>query len=92
MPSQNELRTTITAQIVDALTGGGLPPWRQPWKAYRNCGTPANVASKRNSPIRNEGVRNFGRSRLTPHRERKRRDDRQSATLCQSACQQPSIP
>lgn len=29
MSSQNELRTAITAQIVDALTAGGLPPWRQ---------------------------------------------------------------
>lgn len=48
MSSQNELRTAITAQIVDALTAGGLPPWRQPWKADRNCGTPTNVVSKRN--------------------------------------------
>lgn len=48
MSSQNELRTAITAQIVDALTAGGLPPWRQPWKADRNCGTPTNVVSKKN--------------------------------------------
>ena len=48
MSSQNELRTAITAQIVDALSQGGLPPWRQPWRADRNCGTPANVVSKRN--------------------------------------------
>jgi antirestriction protein ArdC len=47
MSSQNELRTAITAQIVDALSQGGLPPWRQPWRADRNCGTPANVVSKR---------------------------------------------
>lgn len=47
MSSQNELRTTITKQIVDALTAGGLPPWRQPWRADRNCGSPANVVSKR---------------------------------------------
>lgn len=48
MSSQNELRIQITQQIVDALTRGGLPPWRQPWRADRNCGTPANVVSKRN--------------------------------------------
>jgi antirestriction protein ArdC len=47
MSSQTELRTQITAQIVDALTAGGLPPWRQPWRADKNCGTPANVISKR---------------------------------------------
>lgn len=48
MSSQNELRTAITAQIVDALSEGGLPPWRQPWRQTdRNCGTPANVVSKR---------------------------------------------
>jgi antirestriction protein ArdC len=47
MPSQNELRTQITQQIVDALTAGGLPPWRQPWQADKNCGTPTNVVSKR---------------------------------------------
>lgn len=47
MPSQNELRTQITQQIIDALTAGGLPPWRQPWRADKNCGTPANVVSKR---------------------------------------------
>ena len=48
MPSQNELRTQITDQIVDALTTGGLPPWRQPWRADQNCGTPTNVVSKKN--------------------------------------------
>lgn len=47
MSSQNELRTQITAQIVDALTRGGLPPWRQPWRADKNCGTPTNVVSKK---------------------------------------------
>lgn len=48
MSKQTELRTQITQQIVDALTDGGLPPWRQPWRADKNCGTPANVVSKRN--------------------------------------------
>lgn len=48
MPTQNELRTQITNQIVDALTAGGLPPWRQPWLGDRNCGTPTNIVSKKN--------------------------------------------
>ncbi len=48
MSSQTELRTQITQQIVDALTAGGLPPWRRPWRADKNCGSPANVVSKRN--------------------------------------------
>lgn len=48
MSSQTELRIQITARIVEALTAGGLPPWRQPWRADRNCGTPTNVVSKKN--------------------------------------------
>jgi antirestriction protein ArdC len=48
MPNQTELRTAITARIVDALTTGGLPPWRQPWRMDHNCGMPTNVVSKKN--------------------------------------------
>jgi antirestriction protein ArdC len=29
MPSQTEIRQTITNRIVDALEKGDLPPWRQ---------------------------------------------------------------
>ena len=47
MASQTELRTQITGQIVDALTAGDVPPWRQPWRADHNCGSPTNVVSKR---------------------------------------------
>jgi antirestriction protein ArdC len=31
MQSPNEIRQQITAQIVEALTNGNLPPWRRPW-------------------------------------------------------------
>jgi antirestriction protein ArdC len=31
MFSPNETRSQITAQIVEALTNGNLPPWRRPW-------------------------------------------------------------
>jgi antirestriction protein ArdC len=48
MSSQTELHTAITARIVDALTTGGLPPWRQPWRMDHNCGMPTNVVSKKN--------------------------------------------
>ena len=47
MPSQTELRQQITAQIIDALKSGNLPPWRQPWASSPNAGFPANVVSHR---------------------------------------------
>lgn len=47
MPSQSELRQTMTATIVEALEAGGLPPWRQPWRSSKNTGSPINVISKR---------------------------------------------
>lgn len=31
MRSQNQIRTTITQTIIDALASGTLPPWRKPW-------------------------------------------------------------
>ena len=48
MPSQNEIRTKITAQIVEALEAGGLPPWRMPWASIPNGrGLPTNAATGR---------------------------------------------
>jgi antirestriction protein ArdC len=47
MPSQNEIRQTITSQIVEALKSGTLPPWRRSWALDKNAGNPANVVSKR---------------------------------------------
>lgn len=47
MPTQNEIRERITNQIIEALSKGGLPPWRMPWRADPNAGFPTNVVSKR---------------------------------------------
>jgi len=47
MQSQSELRQSITDTIVQALEAGGLPPWRCPWQASKNTGSPINVISKR---------------------------------------------
>lgn len=46
MPSQNEIRESITQQIIDALTQG-TTPWRRPWRHSKNAGLPTNVSSKR---------------------------------------------
>ena len=47
MPSQHDIRQTITNQIITALESGNVPPWRRPWKLGKNAGAPANVVSKR---------------------------------------------
>jgi len=47
MPTQNEIRAKITQTIVEALSKGGLPPWRIPWRADQNTGFPTNVVSHR---------------------------------------------
>lgn len=44
--NQNEIRAKITDQIIEALTKGGLPPWRMPWRSDPNAGFPMNVVSK----------------------------------------------
>ena len=31
MATQEQIRTEITSQIIEALEKGGIPPWRQPW-------------------------------------------------------------
>jgi len=46
MPSQTELRKTITQKIIAALEGNILP-WRKPWISSENTGRAANVATKR---------------------------------------------
>ena len=38
MPSQNEIRQTITSTIVENLKSGQLPPWRRPWALDKNAG------------------------------------------------------
>ena len=47
MRSQNQIRESITNQIVDHLQAGKVAPWRHPWSLDRNAGSPANVVSKK---------------------------------------------
>jgi len=47
MTSQQQLRQSITEQIVAALESGDTPPWRRPWRVGPNAGFPANVVSRR---------------------------------------------
>jgi antirestriction protein ArdC len=47
MPTQEQLREQITAQVIAALESGDVPPWRRPWRLGNNGGSPANVVSKR---------------------------------------------
>ena len=45
MATQEQIRTEITNQIIEALETGGIPPWRQPWLGMTNTGRAANVVS-----------------------------------------------
>lgn len=47
MPSQQEIRQRITGQIIQALTSGNLPPWRQPWRNDPNCGSARSLSTLR---------------------------------------------
>ena len=47
MNNQEKLRKSISDQIVAALEGQEVPPWRRPWRTGPNAGFPANVASKK---------------------------------------------
>ena len=46
MPSQAQLRESITRQIIEALKSGDLPPWRKPWSNAPAAG-PAPSAGAR---------------------------------------------
>lgn len=46
MPSQDEIRQTITNQIIAALAAG-TKPWRRPWTNDINAGAPTNAVSGR---------------------------------------------
>ncbi len=48
MPSQQQIRESITSTIVEALRNGNLPPWRKPWSDDPNCGASANIVSRKN--------------------------------------------
>ena len=43
----NDLRKEITAQIVEALEAGSLPPWRKPWIDDPAAGFPTNALTHR---------------------------------------------
>ena len=47
MPSQAEIQENITVRIIDGLQSG-MVPWKKPWRNDPNCGSPANVVSRRN--------------------------------------------
>ena len=45
MATQEDIRQSITSQIVDSLKSGDVPPWRRPWGISPNSGFPSNVVS-----------------------------------------------
>ena len=47
MANQEELRRTITDQIVESLKSGSIPIWKRPWGISPNSGFPINLVSKR---------------------------------------------
>ena len=47
MSSQNEIRQSITDQIVAALQSNALPPWRKPWRCDEIAGHPCNAVSRK---------------------------------------------
>jgi len=47
MPSQDEIRQTVTNRILESLQNGNLLPWRRPWSSDPNCGSPRNALTSR---------------------------------------------
>jgi len=47
MSTQQQLRQSITKQIVAALEHSDTPPWRRPWRVGPNAGFPANAISRK---------------------------------------------
>lgn len=47
MASQEEIRKTITDQIVESLKSGNTPVWKRPWGISPNSGFPTNCISGR---------------------------------------------
>jgi antirestriction protein ArdC len=45
--TSDQIRQSVTEQIVRALEGDGLPPWRKPWRADPNSGHPANAVTRK---------------------------------------------
>jgi antirestriction protein ArdC len=50
MSYQDEIRSTITARIVEALKSGQTPPWRRPWSC-QGPALPTNISGRRYSGI-----------------------------------------
>jgi antirestriction protein ArdC len=46
MPSQTEIRSRVTARIMEALKAG-TPPWRRPWRESADMGFPTNALTKK---------------------------------------------
>jgi len=46
MPSNKEIRESITQKLIEAMENGTMP-WRRPWKRSPNAGRSANIASGR---------------------------------------------
>lgn len=46
MPTNTEIRQSITNKIVSAIESGELPPWRKTWKSGQ-MGLPTNAISRR---------------------------------------------
>src|SRR5882724_1505579 len=61
MPTPNEIRERITAEIVAALEKGGVPPWKCPWGT---SGPPANAGTGRRYGGVNILALNLHRQRL----------------------------
>ena len=45
MPRHSEIRQQITNQIIESLTNGNLPPWRQPWSDDPNAGLNTSLST-----------------------------------------------
>jgi len=45
MPSQSDIRESVTQRMVEALRSGQVPPWRQPWGG--TAGPPVNALSRK---------------------------------------------
>jgi antirestriction protein ArdC len=50
MSFQDEIRSNITARIVEALKSGQTPPWRRPWSC-QGPALPTNISGRRYSGI-----------------------------------------
>ena len=47
MPSQADIRRSITDTIIRHLENNDLPPWRRGWRNHPNAGLPSNVVSRK---------------------------------------------